>query len=76
MKAAVLVSTEPGKFNKVVRKIRKIAGVKKAFAVAGRVDIAVLAEAKDIKELSKIVLKIHNVPSVTASETLIEVQKG
>ena len=76
MKAAILVFTEAGKFDKVVGKLKKIRGVKHAFVVAGRADVAALVEVQDLKGLSNVVLKIIRTPGVTASETLVEVQRG
>jgi len=76
MKAAILVFAEAAKFDEVVDSLKKIGGVKDAFAVAGRADVAVLAEVADLKELSDLALKIFGTPGVTATETLIEVQRG
>ncbi len=75
MKAAILVWTEAGKFRDVVAEIKKIKGVKNAFAVAGRADVAVLAETADLKGLSGLALKIFLSPGVTASETLVELPR-
>ena len=76
MKAAILILTETGEFDEVVNELKKIAGVKHAFAVAGGADVAALVEAPDLKGLSNIALKVHRTPGVTASETLVEVQRG
>jgi len=76
MKAAILVFTEAGKFDEVVGELKKIAGVKHAFAVAGRADVAMLVEVPDLKGLSNLTLKVFKTPGVTASETLVEVQRG
>jgi len=72
MKAAILVFTEAGKFDEVVTALKKISGVKHAFAVAGRADVAALVEVPDLKELSNLALKVFRTPGVTASETLVE----
>jgi DNA-binding Lrp family transcriptional regulator len=76
MKAAILVFTEAGKFDEVVDELKKITGVKHAFAVAGRADVAALVEVPDLKGLSNLALKVFKTPGVTASETLVEVQTG
>lgn len=76
MKAAILVFTEADKFDEVVGELKKIGGVRRAFAVTGRADVAALVEVADLKELSNLALKIFRTPGVTASETLIEVQRG
>jgi len=72
MKAAILVFTEAGKFDEVVAGLKKIAGVKHAFTVAGRADVAALVEVPDLKGLSNLTLKVFKTPGVTASETLVE----
>jgi len=76
MKAAILVFTEAGKFSDVVGELKKIAGVKHAFAVAGRADVVALVEVPDLKGLSNLVLKVFRTPGVAASETLVEAQIG
>ena len=76
MKAAILVFTEAGKFDEVVGELKKIGGVKHAFAVTGRADVAALVEVPDLKGLSNLALKVFKTPGVTASETLVEVQTG
>jgi len=76
MKAAILVFTEAGKFSDVAGELKKIAGVKHTFAVAGRADVVALVEVPDLKGLSNLVLKVFRTPGVTASETLVEAQIG
>ena len=60
----------------MVGELKKIAGVKHAFAVAGRADVVALVEAPDLKGLSNLVMKVFRTPGVTASETLVEAQIG
>jgi len=76
MKATILVFTEAGKFEEVVAGLKKIGGVKHAFAVAGRADVAAIVDVPDLKELSNVALKVFKTPGVTASETLVELQRG
>lgn len=76
MRAAILVSVEPAKFENVAEEVKKTSGVIDAFPVAGRADVVVLVEVADIKELSSIALKIFGIGGVTSSETLIELQMG
>jgi len=72
MKAAILVFAEAGKFEEVAAGLRKISGVKHAFVVPGRADVAAVVEVSDLKELSKLALKVFRTPGVAASETLVE----
>ena len=69
--ACILVCCEPGKFKEVIGELKKIEGVKRAFDVHGRWDVVVEIEVADIKALGEAALKIHGLPGVRATETLI-----
>lgn len=69
--ACILVCCEAGKYKDIVSGIKKIKGVKTTFGVHGRWDVVVEIEASDIKELSETALKLHALPGVRATETLI-----
>jgi len=69
--ACILICCEPGKFKDVVRELRKIEGVRRAFSVHGRWDAVVEIEAADLKALGEAVLRLHGMPGVRATETLI-----
>lgn len=73
MRACILVYCKSGKFSDVTKVIKKIKGVRKAFSVFGRWDVAVLVNVADIKTLGEIALKINGLPGVRGAETLIEV---
>lgn len=75
MKAAILVFTEAGAYEDVVAHLKKLKGVNEAFPVTGRADIAVVADVGDLNELSNLALSVVGIKGVTASETLVEVQK-
>jgi len=71
IRAFVLVRTKPGTSEEIVR-ARHIRGVKIANSVFGRFDAVVVVEAKDSKELSKIIYEmIEKTPNVERTETLI-----
>ncbi|MGQ9469747.1 MAG: Lrp/AsnC family transcriptional regulator [Nitrososphaerales archaeon] len=71
IRAFVLVTTKPGTSEEIVR-ARKIRGVKIANSVFGRFDAIIMVEAKDMKELSKIVYEmIEKMPNIISTETLI-----
>lgn len=69
--ACILICCEAGKYKDITSKIRNIEGVKIAFGVHGRWDVVVEIEVPDIKTLSETVLKLHELPGVRATETLI-----
>jgi len=73
LRACILVYCKSGKFSDVTNVIKKIKGVKKAFSVFGRWDVAVLVNVVDIKTLGELALKINGLPGVRGAETLIEV---
>jgi len=69
--ACILVCCQAGKFKEVAAKLKKIEGVKRAFGVHGRWDAVVEIEVADLKALGETVLKLHGLPGVRATETLI-----
>lgn len=71
LSACILVCCEAGKYREVVNEIKKFEGVRRVFGVHGRWDVVVEVEAADVKTLGEIALKIHGLPGVRASETLI-----
>jgi len=73
MKAAILVSMESGKLSTITAEVKKIQGVKEAFAVAGRADIVAIVDSKDLKDIANVSLKIFGIGGVSACETLVEV---
>ncbi|MBS7633971.1 Lrp/AsnC ligand binding domain-containing protein [Candidatus Bathyarchaeota archaeon] len=72
--ACVLIRTEHGKFEDVVKALNQIKGVKKAFPVLGRYDVVAEVEAADMKELGSKVLRMSRLSGVVFTETLIEVE--
>jgi DNA-binding Lrp family transcriptional regulator len=52
MKACLLIRTEPGKHNDVAEAVAGMEGVKLAFPVLGRTDVAANVEVADIESLS------------------------
>ncbi len=74
LSACMLIRTERGKFEDVVRRLGQVPGVKVAFPVLGRYDIAVDIEASDGKQLGKSILKANRLAGVVFTETLPEVE--
>jgi len=72
--ACMLIRTERGKFDDVVKRLRQIPEVKAAFSVLGRYDIAVDIEAQDSKRLGNAILKANHLAGIVFTETLPEVE--
>ncbi len=72
--ACVLIRTEHGRFEDVVKAISQIKGVKKVFPVLGRYDVVADVEATDMGELGSIVLRMGRMSGVVFTETLVEVE--
>lgn len=73
VRAFILIRTTPGTSQQIVTS-RKLKGVKLASSVFGRFDAVIVVEAKDLKQLSKIVYEVVEKHSnVLHTETLISV---
>jgi len=73
--ACVLMRTEHGKFEEVVKVIRQIKGIQKIFPVLGRYDVVVDLESADMSDLGATVLRIGRIAGVVFTETLVEIQQ-
>jgi len=71
--ACVLVCCNPGSYNEVAEAMGNMVGVKRAFGVVGRWDVVSELEATSLKTLREVVMKIHDLPGVRVTETLVEV---
>ena len=71
--ACVLVCCNPGMFNEVAEAMGNMAGVKRAFGAVGRWDVVSELKATDLETLRDVVMKIHDLPGVRVTETLVEV---
>ncbi len=70
MEAIVCIRTEPGKALKIVETVKKVPGVKVAFATTGRFDIIARVEAVDLKALGETVVgRIQTIGGVKNTET-------
>jgi len=73
----LLVVTEVGKLDEVVRRLRVIPGVTEVQAVTGPFDLIVKVEAPHINAaLDTVVHKIRRVPGIKSTETLVTVAAG
>lgn len=71
MKACILIRTKPGKHNDLAEAVAEMMGVKLAFPVLGRTDVAANVEVDDLEALTALVLNLRDVEGVAATETLI-----
>ena len=70
MEAIVYIRTDPGKALKLLEEVKKVPGVKVAFATAGRFDIVARIEAADLKALGEAVVgKIQGISGIRYTET-------
>lgn len=72
--ACILIRTEHGRFEDVVKSVSQVKGVKRAFPVLGRYDVVADIEVANMKELSLTVLRISGLSGVVFTETLVEVE--
>jgi len=70
MQAIVHIRTDPGKALKILDAVKKIEGVKVAFATTGRFDIIARIEAADLRAIGEaVVSKIQAIAGVRSTET-------
>ncbi len=71
LEGIILINTKIGELWKVADAVKKIEGVKFAKAVAGRFDVVVHAQTN---RLSWVIARIHGVPGVVSTESLITLE--
>lgn len=70
----LLVETEVGRLDEVLRRLRTVGGVTEVEAVTGPFDLIVKVQAPHINQaLDVVVHKIRRVPGIRATETLVTV---
>lgn len=70
----LLVETDVGKLEEVLRRVRAVPGVTEVQAVTGPFDAIVKIEAPQINQaLDVVVHRIRRVPGIKATETLVTV---
>ncbi len=73
----LLVETELGKLDEVVRRLRAVSEVTEVEAVTGPFDVIVKVQAPQINQaLDVVVHKIRRIPGIKATETLVTVSSG
>jgi DNA-binding Lrp family transcriptional regulator len=70
--AVVLLNVEPGQVNEVAGKLAGLEGISEVFSVGGRFDLVAIIRVKNNEDMAELVTnKMHSVPGITNSETLI-----
>ena len=70
MQAIVQIRTDSGKALKILDAVKKVEGVRVAFATTGRFDIITRVEAADLKAIGEaVVSKIQEIGGVRNTET-------
>jgi DNA-binding Lrp family transcriptional regulator len=70
----LLVETEVGRLDEVLRRIRAVPNVTEVQAVTGPFDLIVKVEAAQINQaLDVVVHRIRKIPGIKATETLVTV---
>ncbi|HYB78190.1 MAG TPA: Lrp/AsnC ligand binding domain-containing protein [Thermoplasmata archaeon] len=73
----LLVVTEVGKLEEVLRRLKTIPGVTEVEAVTGPFDLIVKVQAPHINTaLDTVIHKIRKVPGIKSTETLVTVATG
>lgn len=72
MNACILVKVIPPQSEAVLKALRGIRDVKKAYFAYGRFDIVAFVEARDYQGVKAVVDRINSLPHIRSTETLIE----
>ena len=73
----LLVETEVGRLDEVIKRIRSVPSVTEVQAVTGPFDLIVKIEAPHINAaLDTVVHKIRKIPGIKSTETLVTVATG
>jgi DNA-binding Lrp family transcriptional regulator len=70
--AVVLLNVEPGQVNEVGARLAELDGISEVFSVGGRFDLVAIIRVKNNDDMAQLVTeRMHSVPGITNSETLI-----
>lgn len=72
LNACILLKTVPLQTDAVLRKVRSLKGVRKAFVAYGRYDMIAFVEATTYPEIRKLTGEINSMQGVRSTETLVE----
>jgi DNA-binding Lrp family transcriptional regulator len=70
--AVVLLNVAPGQVNEVGARLAELDGISEVFSVGGRFDLVAIIRVKNNDDMAQLVTeRMHSVPGITNSETLI-----
>jgi len=72
LNACVLLKVVPTKADTILKEVKALKGVRKAYFTYGRFDIVVFVEVGDYRELRRITGEINEIAGVRSTETLAE----
>ncbi len=72
LEACILLKTVPLQTGAVLRKVKSLKGVRKAFIAYGRYDMVAFVEADAYPEIRKLTGEINSIQGVRSTETLVE----
>lgn len=70
--ACILLKTVPLQTDAVLKKVRSLDGVTKAFVAYGRYDLIAFVQAGAYPEIRTLTGEINSMPGVRSTETLVE----
>jgi len=70
--ACIMIHCKPGTAPEVLKGVKGIKGMRRAFETLGGFDIAALYEFQTLEKLGIIVYEVARIVGVTSTETLIE----
>jgi hypothetical protein len=71
VKAAILITTAPGRVDDVASKVRALKHITDVLTVAGRADVVALCEGT-FEDISLVVWRVGEIDGVETTETLVE----
>ena len=72
LNASILTKTMPTRTEKILKTVKEIKEVRKAFIAYGRFDVIVFIEASDYQQVRVVSAKINSIDGVRSTETLVE----
>lgn len=72
LEACVLLKTVPLQTEGVLRQVKALGGVRKAFVVYGRYDLVAFVQAEAYPQLRQLTGEINSMAGVRSTETLVE----
>jgi DNA-binding Lrp family transcriptional regulator len=72
LSACILIKAVPTKMDAILKVLKEIPNVEKAYFTYGRFDIVAFFEAGDYKAVREVTSKVNSLEGVRSTETLVE----